>query len=127
MCWHLPIFPDRHQSSIFGTTELNFRVRHGNGWTLSVINTNSLFCFLLSFSRLLDYYITLFQKMQVFFLKNFKKSQIFFEIFKKASIYAVLECLRFLIFSEFLYSRQYIAVKTQNHSTFPRFKYPPIN
>ena len=41
MCWHLPIFPDRHQSSIFGTIELNFRVRHGNGWTLNVINTNS--------------------------------------------------------------------------------------
>ena len=40
MCWHLPIFPDRHQSSIFGTIELNFRVRYGNGWTLNVINTN---------------------------------------------------------------------------------------
>ena len=40
LCWHLPIFPDRHQSSIFGTNELNFRVRHGNGWTLIVINTN---------------------------------------------------------------------------------------
>ena len=40
VCWHLPIFPDRHQSSIFGTNELNFRVRHGNGWTLIVINTN---------------------------------------------------------------------------------------
>ena len=42
MCWHLPIFPGRHQPSIFGTTELNFRVRDGNGWTLSVINTNYL-------------------------------------------------------------------------------------
>ncbi len=42
MCWHLPIFPDRHQSSIFGTIELNFRVRHGNGWTLNVINTNCI-------------------------------------------------------------------------------------
>lgn len=41
-CWHLPIFPGRHQPSIFGTTELNFRVRDGNGWTLSVINTNYL-------------------------------------------------------------------------------------
>ena len=40
LCWHLPIFPDRHQSSIFGTIELNFRVRYGNGWTLNVINTN---------------------------------------------------------------------------------------
>ena len=30
----------RHHPSIFGTIELNFRVRHGNGWTLDVINTN---------------------------------------------------------------------------------------
>ena len=40
MSWRLPIFPGRHQPSIFGTTELNFRVRDGNGWTLSVIGTN---------------------------------------------------------------------------------------
>ena len=45
-CWHLPIFPDRHQSSIFGTIELNFRVRYGNGCTLNVINTNYLHSFL---------------------------------------------------------------------------------
>ena len=45
LCWHLPIFPDRHQSSIFGTIELNFRVRYGNGWTLNVINTNYLTAF----------------------------------------------------------------------------------
>ena len=38
--WHRPIFPGRHQPSIFGTIELNFRVRNGNGWTLNVINTN---------------------------------------------------------------------------------------
>ena len=38
----LPIFPGRHQPSIFGTTELNFCVRYGNRWTLSVINTNLL-------------------------------------------------------------------------------------
>ena len=42
MCWHLPIFPDRHQSSIFGTIELNFRVRNGNGWTLALISTNCM-------------------------------------------------------------------------------------
>ena len=36
----IPVDPDRHQSSIFGTIELNFRVRYGNGWTLNVINTN---------------------------------------------------------------------------------------
>ena len=45
MCWHLPIFPGRHQPSIFGTTELNFCVRYGNRWTLSVINTNCLIVF----------------------------------------------------------------------------------
>ena len=39
-CWHLPIFPGRFQPSIFGTNELNYRVRNGNGWTLIVINTN---------------------------------------------------------------------------------------
>ena len=40
--WHFPIFPGRHQPSIFGTIELNFRVRDGNGCTLNVINTNYL-------------------------------------------------------------------------------------
>ena len=38
----LPIFPDRLQSSIVGRSELNFRVRDGNGWTLALINTNLL-------------------------------------------------------------------------------------
>ena len=38
--WHLPIFTPRRQSTIFGTTELNFCVRYGNRWTLSVIDTN---------------------------------------------------------------------------------------
>ena len=42
-CWRKPIFPGRHQPSIFGTSELNFRVRNGNGWTLVVINTNYSF------------------------------------------------------------------------------------
>ena len=36
----LPIFPVRLQTSIFGASELNFRVRNGNGWTLTAINTN---------------------------------------------------------------------------------------
>ena len=36
----LPIFPGRLQPSIVGRTELNFRVRDGNGWTLALINTN---------------------------------------------------------------------------------------
>ena len=39
----LPIFPVRLQTSIFGADELNFRVRDGNGWTLTAINTNSYF------------------------------------------------------------------------------------
>ena len=36
----LPIFPVRLQTSIFGAGELNCRVRNGNGWTLTAINTN---------------------------------------------------------------------------------------
>ena len=39
-CWHLLIFPGRHQPSIFSTTDLNFCVRNGNRCTLGVINTN---------------------------------------------------------------------------------------
>ena len=42
-CWRKPIFPGRYQPSIFGTSELNFRVRDGNGWTLAAINTNYSF------------------------------------------------------------------------------------
>ena len=40
MCWPRPIFPDSFPSSIFGTAQLNFRVRNGNGWTLCVMKTN---------------------------------------------------------------------------------------
>ena len=40
LCWRVLIFPDRRQSSIFSTTELNFCVRNGNRWTLCVIHTN---------------------------------------------------------------------------------------
>ena len=36
----LPIFPGRRQPSIVGRSELNFRVRDGNGWTLALISTN---------------------------------------------------------------------------------------
>ena len=57
-CWHLPIFPGRHQPSIFGTIELNFRVRYGNGWTLNVFNTNFL----------LSHYITFYFSLQAFSL-----------------------------------------------------------
>ena len=38
----LPIFPGRYQPSIVGRSELNFRVRDGNGWTLALISTNYL-------------------------------------------------------------------------------------
>ena len=41
----LPIFPGRLQPSIVGRSELNFRVRDGNGWTLALINTNYLTCY----------------------------------------------------------------------------------
>ena len=40
LCQHRPIFPDRRQSSIFGSTELNFRVRNGYEWTLCDISTD---------------------------------------------------------------------------------------
>ena len=39
MCKHGPIFPGRRQPSIFGTDQLNYRVRDGNGCTLAVRRT----------------------------------------------------------------------------------------
>ena len=36
----LPVFPGRRQPSIVGGDELNYRVRNGNGWTLTPINAN---------------------------------------------------------------------------------------
>ena len=69
LCWRTPIFPGRHQPSIFGTNELNFRVRDGNGWTLVVINTNCP-CRL---SRRLSYHTTAKGKMQALFQNFFKK------------------------------------------------------
>ena len=36
---HLPIFTGRLQPTIFGTSELNFCVRNGNRWDLTVIDT----------------------------------------------------------------------------------------
>ena len=38
----LPIFPGRRQPSIVGAGELNYRVRNGNGWTLTVIDTDNM-------------------------------------------------------------------------------------
>ena len=40
MCRRLPIFPGRFQPSIFGASELNCRVRDGNGCTLTAIGTD---------------------------------------------------------------------------------------
>ena len=39
---HLPIFTGRFQPTIFGTSELNFCVRNGNRWILTVIDTGHL-------------------------------------------------------------------------------------
>ena len=39
----LPIFTPSHPGTIVGTRELNFCVRNGNRWTLTVINTNYVF------------------------------------------------------------------------------------
>ena len=44
----LPIFPGRLQPSIVGRSELNYRVRNGNGWTLTLINTNCAVLYQLS-------------------------------------------------------------------------------
>ena len=46
----LPIFPGRCQPSIFGTSELNFRVRNGNGWTLTAISTDFVDASFVSFA-----------------------------------------------------------------------------
>ena len=40
LCRRLPIFPGRFQPSIFGASELNCRVRDGNGCTLTAISTD---------------------------------------------------------------------------------------
>ena len=53
MSWQRPIFPGRFQPSIFGTDELNFRVRNGYGWTLAVMVTDLLCLFRLSLSSCL--------------------------------------------------------------------------
>ena len=40
MCRRLLIFPGRFQPSIFSASELNCRVRYGNGCTLTAIDTD---------------------------------------------------------------------------------------
>ena len=42
LCRRRPIFPGGLPPSIFGNSELNYRVRDGNGWTLTVISTDFL-------------------------------------------------------------------------------------
>ena len=42
LSWRRPIFPGSFPPSIFGTAELNFCVRDGNRWDLSVINTSHI-------------------------------------------------------------------------------------
>ena len=51
----LPIFPGRCQPSIVGRDELNYRVRNGNGWTLILISTNSIYVIRLSGKQLVSY------------------------------------------------------------------------
>ena len=43
MCRRRLIFPGGCPPSIVSTSELNYRVRNGNGWTLIVIGTDSIF------------------------------------------------------------------------------------
>ena len=80
LSWHRPIFPGRRQPSIFGTDELNYRVRNGNGWTLIVINTNRCVVSLIRGDAY--YYITGFYKLQALFSKKFLFSRAFFPQFQ---------------------------------------------
>ena len=43
LCRRRLIFPGGYPPSIVSTNELNYRVRNGNGWTLIVIDTDSIF------------------------------------------------------------------------------------
>ena len=57
---HLPIFTGRVQPTIFGTSELNFCVRNGNRWGLTVIDTGRpdlVYTFLCRLSRRLSYFV----------------------------------------------------------------------
>ena len=51
----LPIFPGRLQPSIFGASELNCRVRNGNGWTLTAISTDC--AILTAFAAKIKYFV----------------------------------------------------------------------
>ena len=43
MCRRRSIFPGRLHPSIFDVSELNFRVRNGNGWFLTAIDTDYIY------------------------------------------------------------------------------------
>ncbi len=51
----LPVFPGRCQPSIVGRSELNYRVRNGNGWTLALISTNFVAASAISLASTLCY------------------------------------------------------------------------
>ena len=55
----LPIFTRRFQRTIFGTSELNFCVRNGNRWNLTVIVTDQYDWFSITF---LFYFVQCFLK-----------------------------------------------------------------
>ena len=38
-----PTFPGSRPPSIMGASELNFRVRNGNGWDLTAIDTDKIY------------------------------------------------------------------------------------
>ena len=57
---HLPIFTGRVQPTIFGTSELNFCVRNGNRWGLTVIDTGRpglVYTFLCRLPGRLSYFV----------------------------------------------------------------------
>ena len=95
-CWHLLIFPGSFPPSIFSASELNFRVRYGNGWTLAAINTN-FFC--LSY-RQPRYYNTSISVCQAFFEKNQKiqKTLIPILFFSDSNFYVFLFKVRHTFF-----------------------------
>ena len=59
MSRRLPIFTSRFQLTILGTSELNFCVRNGNRWNLTVIVTDQYDWFSITF---LFYFVQCFQK-----------------------------------------------------------------
>ena len=98
LCWHLPIFPDRHRSSIFGTIELNFRVRYGNGCTLNVINTNSIYFVIIPDDfNILPHH---FKKCKPFFKKQLYDLYLYQKINREQSVNSALQTLLFVCISD---------------------------